>query len=193
MQAIGKTGPTTSNATPRWSPKGARRFALYFVLVAGTLLTAYYFPYDPRGLVAALFRVYLALYTHLAGAAVSLFDPSVHVHGTHIDGKMSFELALSCDAMDVYILFAAATVAFPATRLARAFAIGASFAALLGINVVRIVSLYLIGVYAPQRFEFFHMQLWPLAIVLVAATGFLAWARTARPVCERPLDASVQG
>jgi hypothetical protein len=50
-----------------------------FVLAAGLLLGAHYFPYDPRGFVGVLFRLYRTGYAHLAGAAIHIFDPGVHV------------------------------------------------------------------------------------------------------------------
>ena len=156
-----------------------RRFLLRFSLAAGLLLSAYYFPYDSRGLVSALLRLYLTSYAHLAGAAISLFDPNVHVEGTHILGRMSLEFALSCDAMDVLLLFVSATFAFPASWRWRALGVGAACLSLLTINVARIVSLYFIGLYAPSKFEFFHMQIFPLAIVILAAVAFVAWTRLA--------------
>jgi exosortase/archaeosortase family protein len=147
-----------------------------FLLAAGLLLGAYYFPYDPRGFVGVLFRLYLTGYAHLAGAAIHVFDPGVHVEGTRIVGRGSLEFALSCDAMDVLCLFASATYAFPASWRARAAAIAGASVAMLGINVTRLVVLYFIQVYAPARFELFHMQIFPLAIVVLATLGFLAWA-----------------
>jgi exosortase/archaeosortase family protein len=164
----------------RQSREKAYRFVLRFGAIAAVLLTAYYFPYDRSGIVGALFRLYLAAYAHLAGAAISLFDSSVRVHGTMITGRVSLEFAMSCDAMDVFILFAAATLASPAAWRWRLAGLGAGFVSVAAVNVLRIVSLYWIGAFAPARFEFFHMQLWPLAIVVLASAGFVVWVRRAR-------------
>jgi exosortase/archaeosortase family protein len=152
-------------------------FVLRFAIAAGIMLALYYFPYEGRAM-RGLLGVYLGVYAKLAGGAVGLFDRSVHVTGTHIVGRMAMDFALSCDAMDVYILFAAATVAFPARWRSRASALLPAFGALILLNVLRIVTLYFIGVYFPSRFELFHMQIWPLIIVVLATGSFLAWART---------------
>jgi exosortase/archaeosortase family protein len=160
----------------RLSRELARSFVLRFALAAALMLSIYYFPYEGRA-TRALVGAYLALYARLAGAAVSLFDGSVHVTGTHITGRMAMDFALSCDAMDVYILFAAAILAFPAGWRRRAAALLVAFGALVLLNILRIVSLYFIGVHFPSKFEMFHMQVWPLVLVVLASGSFLAWAR----------------
>jgi exosortase/archaeosortase family protein len=169
-----------------------RRFLARFALIAGALLTAYYYPYDERGLVAALRRLYLAAYAHLAGGAISLFDPSIRVEGTRIQGRVGFEFAMSCDAMDVLCLFAAATIAFPASWRRRVLGLGAACVVVVLANIVRIVGLYFLGVYAPSRFALFHMQLFPLAIVILAAGGFIVWTRSAGPANGRIGDAALK-
>jgi exosortase/archaeosortase family protein len=175
---------TTTPKTEAPAPDPRRevwRFLLRFSLIAGVLLTAYYFPYDDRGLAAALRKLYLAAYAHVAGAAISLFDSSVRVVGTHIQGRLGLEFAMSCDAMDVLLLFAAATVAYPAPWKRRALGLGAAFFSIALFNIARVVLLYLIGLHAPARFELFHMQVFPLAIVILASLGFVAWTRLSQP------------
>jgi exosortase/archaeosortase family protein len=171
--------PLTPIARIESAPRGIRRFLVRFSVSAALLLAAYYFPYDSRGFIAACLHGYLVAYAHLAGGAISLFDSAVRVDGTRILGRMSLEFALSCDAMDVLLLFAAATYAFPASWRARALGFGAACASLVAINVIRIVALYFIGIYAPSRFELFHLQLFPLVIVALAAVGFVVWTRMA--------------
>jgi exosortase/archaeosortase family protein len=142
-------------------------------------LFAYYFPYR-SGIALALINSYLSAYAHLAGAVVRLFDRSVHVTGTHIDGRMSLVFALNCDAMDVFILFGAAVVSFPVGWRSRAVGLCLGLGAVVLVNVLRLVSLYFIGVYLPARFDFCHLQLWPPVIVVLATGGFLCWARAAK-------------
>jgi len=109
---------------------------------------------------------------------LSLVDSSVHVVGTDILGRFNLTFAMNCDAMDVFILFSSAVIAFPSTRRRRILGLTGGLLALLVINVVRIVSLYLVGVHFPSAFEFCHVDLWPIAIVAVTCAGFLVWARS---------------
>jgi exosortase/archaeosortase family protein len=53
------------------------------------------------------------------------------------------------------------------------------------LNVVRICSLYYVGVLFPSSFEFMHLELWPALIVIAAVAGFVGftiWARRADDV-----------
>ena len=156
-------------------------FLLRFATLAGVELTAYYFPYNPRGFASGLLRLYLALYARLAGGALSLFDPTVRVHGTDITGRFSLSFAMNCDAMDVFILFSSAVLAFPSTWRRRALGLGLGLAVLVGVNIVRIMSLYWVGVYFPSAFDFVHVDLWPIGIVAATCAGFLWWARSGPP------------
>jgi exosortase/archaeosortase family protein len=173
-----------SNVGKPQAKAGAARYVVRFALIAGVELALYYFPYDPGGVAAACLRMYLASYARLAGAALSLLDSSVHVHGADIVGRYSLTFAMNCDAMDVYILFSSALLAFPAGARPRVLGLAAGLAALVTLNVLRIVSLYFVGLYFPGAFDFCHMDAWPMVLVIATCAGFLAWIRwsRARPV-----------
>ena len=112
----------------------------------------------------------------LAGSALSLFEPSLQVHGQDIIGRTSLRIVKNCDAMEAEILFVAAVLAFPTAWPKRL--IGALLGALLiaAINVLRIASLYQIGVHFPKAFEFVHLEIAPLVLVASAVAVFLLWA-----------------
>ena len=80
-------------------PRAARGFVLRFAVVSGVLLALYYFPFEGM-LTRGLRHLYLSAYARVAGAAVGLMDPGVHVEGTHIMGRVSLDFGLSCDAME---------------------------------------------------------------------------------------------
>ena len=156
------------------------RFAAIFAVVGGVLLTLYSFPYAEHGLREDWFARYLAVYARMAGLVLRLFDPGVHVVGNDIVGRTSLTVAKNCDAMDVTLLFAAAIVAFPARWSRRLVGLAAGFAALTAVNVLRIASLYFVDLRWPSAFETIHAEVWPLAIVALAAAGFLVWSRWAQ-------------
>jgi exosortase/archaeosortase family protein len=163
------------------------RFAAVFAAVGGSLLTLYSFPYAEHGLREDWFAGYLAFYARLAGLVLRVFDSGVRVVGNDIVGRTSLTVAKNCDAMDVSLLFAAAVVAFPARWSRRLVGIAAGVAALTVINVLRIASLYFIDLRWPSAFETIHAEVWPLAIVALAAGAFLAWSRWAQaPAPEAP-------
>jgi|HubBroStandDraft_1064217.scaffolds.fasta_scaffold94802_2 exosortase/archaeosortase family protein len=154
-------------------------YVVRFGVIAGVLLSFYYFPYDEHGVAAALLRRYLAIYARLAGAALFVFDRGVHVSGTHILGRFNLDFAMNCDAMDVYVLFSAAVLSVPSSWRSRLLGLGLGLLVLVAINVARIVSLYWVGVHFPLLFDFCHVDLWPIVIIASTCAGFLIWARAA--------------
>jgi exosortase/archaeosortase family protein len=182
------SSPATNIPAPGTTGRAVRYLAR-FALFATVLLASYYFPYDPHGIPAAFLRLYLASYAHLAGGALALLDPSVRVRGADIVGRYSLTFAMNCDAMDVYILFASALLAFPAGVRARLVGLGSGLVALVTLNVLRIVSLYFIGVHFPGAFDFCHMDAWPLLIVVSTCAGFFLWIRWSRALGPGALDA----
>jgi exosortase H (IPTLxxWG-CTERM-specific) len=161
------------------------RFAAVFAVVGGALLTLYSFPYAEHGVREDLFARYLAVYARMTAFVLRAFDSSVHVAGNDIVGRTSLTVAKNCDAMDVTLLFAAAIVAFPARWSRRLVGIGAGVAALAAVNVLRIASLYFVDLRWPSAFETIHAEVWPLALVALAAGGFLVWSRWAQaPAAE---------
>jgi exosortase/archaeosortase family protein len=180
MRGRRKSGAARPPESPRAATRHARlRFAAIFAAVAGVLLTAYSFPYAEHGIRETWFARYLAAYASVAGAVLRLGGADVHAVGGQLIGRISLEVAKNCDAMDVNILFAAAVLAFPARWGRRAAGIGVGVALLATVNVLRIASLYCIGVRWPSAFEVIHAEVWPLALVALAVAAFLLWCRWA--------------
>jgi exosortase/archaeosortase family protein len=152
------------------------RFALTFAAIALVLFSIYCYPYTEEGTVARGFARYLSAYAHAAGGVLALVDSSVHVTGTQIVGRFSLEIVKNCDAIEVNIVFASAILALPFRLPNRLRALAAGIALLVLANILRICSLYFIGVYRPASFEFFHLELFPLLLVAFTALNFLLWA-----------------
>jgi len=162
------------------------KFVSVFILTASVLLAIYYFPYAEGTVMKHWIASYLHAYAAVGGAVLHWLDPSVQVHGQDIVGRYSLRIVRTCDAMDVEILFVSAVLAWsaPWRRKAMATIVGATM--LFVVNVVRICSLYYIGIYVPAYFTIAHHELLP-ALVLVVAVGafilFTAWAQ--RPSSAR--------
>jgi len=82
--------------------------------------------------------------------------------------------------MDVSLLFTAAVVAFPARWSRRLAGIAIGVLILTIVNVLRIASLYYVDLRWPSAFETIHAEVWPLAIVAIAAGAFVVWSRWAQ-------------
>jgi exosortase/archaeosortase family protein len=83
--------------------------------------------------------------------------------------------------MEAKILFVSAVAASPGPLSRRAAAAIGGLAVLFLTNVIRIASLYFIGVQSADAFEVAHREVWPLLLVGMAALEFLLWARWIGP------------
>ena len=155
----------------------ARRFVITFLATSALLLGLYYFPYDEGGPVKRAIAAYLHCYAVVSGAILRLFERGITVTGTDIVGRYSLRLVRTCDAMDVNILLVSAVMAWPGSWRRRVLAAAAGLGCVLLVNVARICSLYFVGVHAPGAFSFVHVELWPIAMLVVAVGAFIAAVR----------------
>jgi exosortase family protein XrtM len=157
-----------------------RRFLVTAVVLMGVLYGAYYYPYDAGSLVTRAIDVYLRLQAAGAGALIRIFDPAVDVSATLISGRFPIQIVKSCSSLDAQALFAATVLAFPARPWTKLVGLLAGVSALTALNLVRIASLYFVGVYAPSSFDSVHEELLPLLLVACACAAFAFWARWTR-------------
>ena len=150
------------------------RFALTFAAVAALLFAIYAFPFELFGARRDWLHGYLAAYARLAGGVLGLFERGLRVDDTFIQGRFSMQIVRNCDAADVNILFISALVAFPAPLKAKAPLLLAGLCVLVAANVLRICTLYFVGVYLPDRFKLIHEEVWPLLLVMLTAGVFLS-------------------
>ena len=69
-------------------------------------------------------------------------------------------------------------MAFPARTTHKLVAISAGFIFVQALNIVRIISLFYLGQWNYSVFEWFHLYLWPVLImldVLVVFALYLSW------------------
>jgi exosortase/archaeosortase family protein len=157
------------------------RFALTFLAIAAALFTVYAFPFELFGAKQDWLHGYLAAYARLAGGALGLFERGLVIDDTLIQGRFSLQIVRNCDAADVNILFASALLAFPANFRSKAPLLLAGVCALVAANVLRICTLYYVGVYAPARFKVVHEEVWPLLLVMWTVGVFVLCVRRLEP------------
>lgn len=174
----------SSDTRPAWPLETARSrlgFASRFVATAAVLFAMYTFPYREAGLSEAWFERYLAAYARAAGVVLAFLENmlgagvNVQVQGSVIGGRYPLEIVKNCDAIEINILFASAVLAFPASLRQRAWGLTLGLPLLVLLNLLRICTLYFIGVHAPERFEIFHVEIWPLCLVAATTLLFLAY------------------
>jgi len=141
---------------------------------------AYYYPYDPGTSLANAIEFYLRLQARAAGAVIALFDPSVTVRGTLINGRFPVQVVKSCSSLDAQALYAAAVLAFPARVLDKTLGLLLGVGLLSSLNLTRIAGLSLVGAHRPEWFDTIHEEILPLLLVISSCLAFVAWVRWTR-------------
>jgi exosortase/archaeosortase family protein len=164
-----------STSIPSGAPSTGTRwgFALRYMAIAGCLFGVYAFPTELFGAQTDWLSGYLAAYARLAGAALHLVDPSVAVSGTLIQGRYPLQIVRNCDASEIMILLVSAIAAYPGLPLRRLAAAALGIATVVCVNVLRICTLYYVGVYRPSWFKPVHEEVWPLLLVASAGAMFM--------------------
>jgi exosortase H (IPTLxxWG-CTERM-specific) len=83
-----------------------------------------------------------------------------------------------CNGVEATIVLIAAILAFPASWGRKLAGLAAGIVAVQGLNVVRVISLFYLGQWDFQVFEWAHLYLWQALIMLDVLVVFLIWVRT---------------
>jgi exosortase H (IPTLxxWG-CTERM-specific) len=100
--------------------------------------------------------------------------------GTITSPNFSVSIARGCDAVEAMALFASALLAFPSKWLPKIIGLFAGVAILFSLNIVRIMSLFLTGLYYPKAFEFMHVEVWQVLFILFAVGLWIFWIKLTR-------------
>ena len=117
---------------------------------------------------------------------LNILQQKTHVEGSKImSNSFVVDIHRGCDALEPIAFFVFALLAFPAPVKRKAMGILWGVVILFGLNLIRIVSLYLIGLKSERLFEFMHADLWQVIFILAAIVlwGIWSfWATQSRPV-----------
>lgn len=120
--------------------------------------------------------------TWLASFVLNIFGAGTEAIGDRLVGpSASLQVFEGCDGIEPTMLLVAGIIAFPAARRhkLRGLLYGSLF--ILGLNFVRILSLYVVAVAWPAGFEFMHIEFWQVVFILIAVLVWLYWISKSAP------------
>jgi exosortase H (IPTLxxWG-CTERM-specific) len=89
-------------------------------------------------------------------------------------------IANGCDAVEAMALFASALLSFPARWKYKLAGFFAGIVVLATLNIIRIISLFLTGIYYPKAFELMHVEVWQVLFILFAIGLWIFWIKWTR-------------
>ncbi|HEX9163599.1 MAG TPA: exosortase H [Thermoanaerobaculia bacterium] len=155
------------------------RFLVIFLVLLGVFeLTLLFDPVD---------RSVVRPFTHeiavASGGILRNVASGVVVNGTMIVAPcFAVDIHNGCNGVEATMFIVAAVLAFPATWPQRAIGALAGTALIQIANLIRVVSLFLIGCYRRSWFEAAHLAVWQTIIFALAVGFFIMWSRRSVPV-----------
>ncbi|HSS47564.1 MAG TPA: exosortase H [Thermoanaerobaculia bacterium] len=124
----------------------------------------------------------------LSGGVLRLLGQNVAMTGTIIrNPHFAVNIRNGCNGVEAMLIFIAAVLAFPASWKSRLAGLGLGILAIQVVNLVRVVALFLTGVYFPKIFDTSHTVIWQTIVILCGVLLWIFWAnRFATPPASEP-------
>lgn len=161
---------------PHWT--GIRVVTSFFLLIVVFFWMLTYTPFVRHVDIAfGLARVSAWLSSGLLSAIGFVVGFPVTREGT-ILGSGAFEVDVSpaCSGAVPSMIYLSAVLAYPASARAKVIGTGLGLLIINGLNLVRVVVLFLIGLYYVQLFHEIHVYIAQALVVAVAVATWLFWA-----------------
>lgn len=145
-------------------------FMILFYLLSFTDFYANYI-FDPVSKVNA----------NLASWILNIFGQETSAVGNNVkNSDFSIDIKEGCDALEATAIFAACVTFYPSKLKykLRAYLLGVTF--LLGANLIRVISLFLVGIYFPKAFDTMHLDVWQAIFIILAVLSFVFWVNWQR-------------
>jgi exosortase H (IPTLxxWG-CTERM-specific) len=149
------------------------RFLVLFLSILGTsFLIIALKPVD-----SAVVAPYTAFVAQVSGAVLRLFGESATVTGCVVSSpRFAVTIFNGCNGLITSLIFIAGVIAFPAPWRAKVLGVIGGLVAIQIINLIRVVSLFYIGIFFPSLFNDAHIFIWQSIVILAGVGLWIAWA-----------------
>jgi len=165
-----------------------RRFAILFVVI---LLALFTFELTPPG--QAVVGPWTDLVARASSAVIRAFDGTAQSQGNMVySSRTGFAMIImaGCNGVEAMLVLLAGILAYPAPWRLKFIGLGIGVVAIQALNLVRIVSLFYLGQWNAQWFEWAHLYVWQTLIMLDALIVWLLWMRAVPPPPAAPAQAT---
>jgi exosortase H (IPTLxxWG-CTERM-specific) len=153
------------------------RFFLAFLVLQALLFGTELTPWGQRWFVVPWTDTLAAISADI----VKVFDPGVMADGKVLQsGSNGFAVSIEagCNGVEATIVLVAAILAFPAPWRSKLVGLAVGVVAVQGLNIIRVISLFYLGQWSFDAFDFAHQYVWQALIMLDVLIVWLLWVRT---------------
>ena len=164
-----KNNPSRTSATGWRAYRMEIRFLLLFLLLLGGSFTVISLTWVNDHLV----EPFTAGVASASAVALNVIGQDITREETMLsNSRFRVNIRNGCNGVETMLIFLSAVLAFPASWRSRLSGVGIGLLAIQAINLVRVVALFLTGVYLPKLFDASHTVIWQTIVILF---GFLLW------------------
>ena len=112
------------------------------------------------------------------GLALNALGVNAVVDGTVVaSDTFAVNIVAECLALGPMLLFAAAVLVYPRTLRSKAQGLVIGISSIVGVNLLRITSLFLLGSAFPHLLDAVHLLVWQSVMALLALVVWLLWSQ----------------
>jgi exosortase H (IPTLxxWG-CTERM-specific) len=164
-------------ADPPRPAKRARRREVVFLVVFLVLLGASFTLISWQPVNDRVIEPFTAGVARVSGATLDLIGQDVTMRGTIIENdRFAVNIRNGCNGVETMLIFLSAVLAFPAPWKSKAVGLVLGVVAIQLVNLVRVVALFLTGVYLPDFFDSSHTVVWQSIVILFGVLLWIFWA-----------------
>lgn len=113
----------------------------------------------------------------ISSGILNLFGQNTVVIGTTVQSSIfGISVVTACTGIFITGLFLIAVIAFPTRWLPKMIGAGIGIGGIFLVNIIRLVSLYFIGVHWPGFLDQAHQLIWQSLLIVIAVALWLVWA-----------------
>ena len=151
------------------------RFLILFLTILGISFTVVALKPVNDGFVVP----YTTLIAKFSGNVLRLLGEDITIDGCLLRSpRFAVTIYNGCNGLITSLIFVSGVLAFPARWSAKVVGVIGGLMAIQIINLIRIVSLFYIGIYLPQFFNQSHIFIWQSLVILAGVTLWIVWAHT---------------
>ncbi|MGB0715908.1 MAG: exosortase H [Phycisphaerae bacterium] len=135
---------------------------------------------------------YLRGWAQVSAQVLNVFGENAKVYGSAISSpRFSVNIKRGCDAVQPTILFVCAVLASPVAISSKIPGLLFGLLFIMAMNLVRVISLFYIGIYMNSWFDIMHHDVWQLLFILFSIAAWGTWAVWAWRRVAQKANASV--
>lgn len=116
-------------------------------------------------------------YAAAANSVLHLLGHSTQIAGNVVGtGDFGITVVTACTGLFTTALYLVAVALFPTTWMRKLAGVGLGIGGIAILNVVRLVSLYYVGVHWPSALDVVHQLVWQSLLIAFAVALWLLWA-----------------